>query len=145
MTMVVVTRDCVSHFVKVSGDKPHPPSHYVRHPPPPHRAPRKQSLRGWILGRWAFIRPMRRIIVILFTLGRWALDHPALRAPLRRGELYSATVLGQRQTYSDPDGNLGGGIRPPRHADACHPSVEGNFVPRRYWGSGRHILTQMGT
>ena len=23
--------------------------------------------------------------------------------------------------------------------------MEGNFVPRRYWGSGRHILTQMGT
>ena len=37
------------------------------------------------------------------------------------------------------------GDEPPRHADACHPSAEGNFVPRRYWGSGRHILTQMGT
>ena len=27
------------------------------------------------------------------------------------------------------------GDRPPRHADACHPSAEGNFVPRRDGGS----------
>ena len=26
-------------------------------PPPPHRAPRKQSLRGWILGRWGIKPP----------------------------------------------------------------------------------------
>ena len=26
-----------------------------------------------------------------------------------------------------------------------YPSAEGNFIPRRYGGSSRHILTQMGT
>ncbi len=38
------------------------------------------------------------------------------------------------------------GDRPPRHADACHPSAEGNFVPRRagisrrFYGKNPQIL-----
>ena len=89
----------VSPFAEDLGNKPHPPSRGARHPPPPHRAPRKQNLRGWILGRWAFIRPMRRIIVILPLLGG-GINHPGptthkncifagpgIVPPLRRGEL----------------------------------------------------------
>ena len=55
---------------------PHPPSRKARHPPPRFH-PRKLCLRGARGGRWAFIRPMRRIIVILSTLGLWGLNHPA--------------------------------------------------------------------
>ena len=50
---------------------PHPPSRGARHPPPRFH-PRKQGLRG-ARGRWAFIRPTRRITVILSILWRWAL------------------------------------------------------------------------
>ena len=80
---------------------PHPPSRFARHPPPPQQ------------GRWAFVRPTRRIIVILSILGRWGLDHPGGKpAPLRRGELI-----------------------PQWDRKSATPfAVKGNFVPRRELG-----------
>ena len=47
---------------------PTPPSCKARHPPPPQQ------------GRWAFIRPARRIIVTLSTLGRWGIRPPFAEA-----------------------------------------------------------------
>ena len=93
----------MSPFANASGDKPHPPSHYVRHPPPPQQ------------GRWAFIRPARRIIVILFTLGRWGL----------------VTSYSQLVTRDEPPFAKASGDEPPRHADARHPSAEGNLLRSR--------------
>ena len=82
---------------------PHPPSRGARHPPPGFH-PRKLCLRG-ARGRWAFIRPMRRIIVILPLLGG-GINHPGTSChPSAEGNL-------------DRDGNV--------------PSspTEGNIVPR---------------
>ena len=54
---------------------------------------------------------------------------PGIGAPLRRGELCSATVRGQQQTYPDPDGKLGrGGI--------IHPGGGCVNVGVGYWGAG---------
>ena len=72
---LLVTR--VSPFADASGDRP--PRHAY--------LPRKLHFRG-VRGRWAFIRPMRRIIMILSTLWRWALNHPApLGHPSAEGNL----------------------------------------------------------
>ena len=82
---------------------PTPRRSYDRHPPPGFH-PRKLCLRG-TRGRWAFIRPMRRIIVILSILWRWGLDHPA--PTTHENCIFAGPGIG-------------------------HPSAEGNFVPRRY-------------
>ena len=119
---VLVTR--ISHpspRLRVAG---HPPSCKARHPPPGIH-PRDTS-RG-ARGRWAFVRPMRRIIVILSTLGRGALNHPGLRPPLRRGELFP-----RRYALSSPPLEgwwLAAGVVREcriRHLIPCHSREGGN-------------------
>ena len=64
-------------------------------------------------GRWAFVRPMRRSIVALSTLGRWALDYPGTLAratPPLDEELYSATVLGAAPSVVKGDLGRGGKV-----------------------------------
>ena len=91
MTAGLVT--CVFPFAGASVDKSPPPVVQSTPPPPPQQ------------GCWAFIRPMRRIIVILFTLGWWALDHPGTSChPSAEGNLDrnktrdSSHILPQRGT-----------------------------------------------
>ena len=105
-----------SSFAEATGDKHHPPSHYVRHPPPMFH-PRDTS-RG-ARGRWAFIRPTRRIIVILSILGRGGLDHPAdcVGTPPQRGTLFC-------------DGNL---------VCSCR-GASGAGISRRFYGKNPQIL-----
>ena len=51
--VLLVTRYSCSPFAKASGDKPHPPSRFARHPPPRFH-PRKLCLRG-ARGWWALV------------------------------------------------------------------------------------------
>ena len=115
----------VSPFAEDLGNKPHPPSRGARHPPPPHRAPRKQNLRGWILGRWAFIRPMRRIIVILPLLGG-GINHPG--PTTHKNCIFAGPGIGHPST----EGNLD------RDGNVPSSPTEGNIVPR--WGGLSLIL-----
>ncbi len=58
---------------------PHPPSRGARHPPPPESTHANFVCAGPGVVRWAFIRPMRRVIMFLSTLVRWALVCSRLR------------------------------------------------------------------
>ena len=58
---------------------PHPPSRGARHPPPPESTHANFVCAGPGVVRWAFIRPMRRVIMFLSTLVRWALVRSRLR------------------------------------------------------------------
>ena len=69
--------------------------------PTPRRAGRDTPRRR----RWAFIRPVQRIIVIISTLVRWGLDHPA--PTTHENCIFAGPGIGR-------------------------PSAEGNFIPQRY-------------
>ena len=98
--MLLVTR--VSSFAKASGDKTHPPSRGARHPPPGIH-PRKQGLRG-ARGRWAFIRPTRRITVILSILWRWALV-TSYSQLVTRDRLPFAEASGDKSSFAKASGD----------------------------------------
>ena len=96
---------------------PHPPSRGARHPPPRFH-PRKQGLRG-ARGRWAFIRPTRRITVILSILWRWVLVTS-----------YSQLVTRDRSPFAEASGDKS----PPPVARGATPPAQ---VPPTQTGFAR--------